>query len=199
VRGGSASARLAPHIGARRESPLGGPSFPENLDANEPEVAAALGAGAGHLQRLTAGAATLGARATKGGEQRWYRRLEKPPFQPPPAAFPIAWTGLYALIALSGWRVWRNPSGPARSLALELWGVQLGLNAAWSWLFFGKRRPRAALAEIGVLWVAIAGYTAAARRVDRPAAAMMAPYLGWVAFAALLNGELVRRNPRLTA
>ena len=154
--------------------------------------------GLGTFTALTAGAATLASRVTDP-TQRWYRRLEKPPFQPPPVAFPIAWTPLYALIALSGWRVWRKPSGPRRSLALELWGLQLGLNASWSWLFFGKRRPRAALVEIGVLWASIAGYTAAARRVDRPAAAMMAPYLGWVAFAALLNGELVRRNPRLTA
>jgi translocator protein len=150
--------------------------------------------GLGTFTALTAGAATLGARATKGGEQRWYRRLEKPPFQPPPAAFPIAWTGLYALIALSGWRVWRKPSGPARSLALELWGVQLGLNAAWSWLFFGKRRLRTALADLTLLWASIAGYTAVARRVDRPASAMMVPYLGWVAFAGLLNAEIVRRN-----
>ncbi|MBF5042926.1 tryptophan-rich sensory protein [Aggregicoccus sp. 17bor-14] len=151
--------------------------------------------GLGTFAALTAGAATLGARSTDGGTQRWYRRLKKPPFQPPAAAFPIAWTALYGLIALSGWRVWRKPSGAARSLALELWGVQLGLNAAWSWLFFGKRRKRTALADLGLLWVSIAGYTAAARRVDRPAARMMVPYLGWVAFAGVLNAEIVRRNP----
>ena len=143
---------------------------------------------------VTAGAARIAARSTAGGTQRWYRRLKKPPFQPPRAAFPIAWTALYALIAVSGWRVWRKPSGPSRSLTLELWGVQLGLNAAWSWLFFGKRRPRAALADLALLWGSIAGYAAVATRVDKPAAAMMVPYLGWVSFAALLNEELLRRN-----
>ena len=150
--------------------------------------------GMGAFAAATAGAAHIAARSTAGGTQRWYRRLKKPPFQPPRAAFPIAWTALYALIAVSGWRVWRKPSGPSRSLALELWGVQLGLNAAWSWLFFGKRRKRTALADLALLWGSIAGYTAAATRVDKPAAAMMAPYLGWVAFAGALNGELVRRN-----
>ena len=152
--------------------------------------------GLGAFAALTAGAASIGARATRPAtKQRWYRRLEKPPFQPPAAVFPIAWTALYALIAVSGWRVWRKPSGPARSLALELWGVQLGLNAAWSWLFFGKRRKRTALADLALLWASIAGYAAVAHRVDKPAAQMMVPYLGWVAFAGLLNEEIVRRNP----
>src|SRR5438128_12281702 len=85
---------------------------------------------------LTAGAGALGAAVTDHGTQLWYRRLRKPPFQPPSAVFGPVWTGLYALIALSGWRVWNRPAGPARSRALGLWALQLGFNAAWSWLFF---------------------------------------------------------------
>jgi tryptophan-rich sensory protein len=37
-------------------------------------------------------------------------------------------------------------------------------------------------------------YAAAARRVDKPAAWLMAPYLAWVAFATVLNAEIVRLN-----
>ncbi|HVG61076.1 MAG TPA: TspO/MBR family protein [Hyalangium sp.] len=143
---------------------------------------------------LTAGAGALGSAVTDHGTQLWYRRLRKPPFQPPSAVFGPVWTVLYVLTALSGWRVWNRPAGPARSLALGLWALQLGFNAAWSWLFFGKRRKRAALADIGALGVSIAAYIAAARKVDRPAAALVAPYLGWVCFASLLNEEIVRLN-----
>nr|WP_224247460.1 TspO/MBR family protein [Hyalangium gracile] len=142
---------------------------------------------------LTAGAAALGA-GPSHGTQLWYRRLRKPPFQPPDAVFAPVWTVLYGLIAVSGWRVWNQAAGPARSRALGLWLVQLGFNAAWSWLFFGKRRKKTALADIGALGVSIAAYIAAARKVDRPAAALMAPYLGWVCFASLLNEEIVRLN-----
>ncbi|HEX6095671.1 MAG TPA: tryptophan-rich sensory protein [Thermoanaerobaculia bacterium] len=37
-------------------------------------------------------------------------------------------------------------------------------------------------------------YTNAARKVDKPAAWMMAPYLLWASFAGALNAEIVRRN-----
>ncbi|XXF77535.1 tryptophan-rich sensory protein [Myxococcaceae bacterium GXIMD 01537] len=150
----------------------------------------------GAFGALTAGAAGLGVRASHGEARgRWFRRLRKPPFQPPAAIFAPVWTVLYGLIAFSGWRVWNRPAGPARSRALALWGVQLGLNAAWSPLFFGKRRPRAALVNLTALCLAAAAYSAAARRVDARARWLMAPYLGWLGFATVLNEEVVRLNP----
>jgi tryptophan-rich sensory protein len=151
--------------------------------------------GLGAFAALTAGAASIGARATRPAtKQLWYRRLEKPPFQPPAAVFPVAWTALYALIAVSGWRVWRKPSGPSRSLALELWGLQLGLNAAWSWLFFGQQSIGGALADIIALWLAIAATIVAAWPRDRAAATLLMPYWAWVTFAATLNLALWRLN-----
>ncbi len=143
---------------------------------------------------LTAGAGVLGARVTNRGTQRWYRSLRKPSFQPPNAVFRWVWPVLYGLIALSGWRVWNRPGGAARSRALSLWALQLGFNAAWTWLFFGQRRLRGSLVDIGALGASITAYIAAARKVDRPAAALVVPYLGWVCFASLLNEEIVRRN-----
>ena len=140
-----------------------------------------------------AGAALLGARAN-ASSRRWYRSLAKPPFNPPDGVFAPVWTGLYALMTASAYRVWWSPASPARSRALRWWAAQLAANAAWSPLFFGARRPRAALADMGVLMVALALYTRSAAVVDRPSAWMMAPYGAWVGFAALLNEELVRRN-----
>jgi tryptophan-rich sensory protein len=154
----------------------------------------ALGFGA-----LTAGAAVLGGLATrKSVNSPWYRVfLRKPPYQPPRQAFGPVWSALYTTIAASGARVWRGAPGPARTRALALWGTQLALNAGWSAVFFGARRPRAALVEIGALLASIAGYAAAARKVDRPAAWLVAPYAAWTAFAAVLNAGIVRRNPQL--
>lgn len=143
----------------------------------------------------TAGASALGAASTRRSlRSGWYRSLDKPPFQPPSAAFPPVWTALYALMATSGYRVWRSES-PARARALALWGAQLALNASWSPVFFGARRPRAALGIISALLPAIGAYAWTARRADRPAAVMMLPYLGWTAFALALNAAIVRRNP----
>ena len=144
----------------------------------------------------TAVAAGLGALATQRSVRSpWYARLRKASFQPPKEAFGPVWTGLYALMAGSAWRVWRQPESTARSRALALWGTQLSLNAGWSALFFGARTPKASLAELGGLMVTVAAYANEARKVDRPAAWMVAPYLGWTAFAGALNEEIVRKNP----
>ncbi|HLL84852.1 MAG TPA: TspO/MBR family protein [Longimicrobium sp.] len=151
---------------------------------------------AGAFAGAVAGAAATG---TVSKPDAWYRRLEKPPFNPPPWVFGPVWTALYTMMAVSAYRVWRAPKSRDRDSALRLWAGQLVLNAAWSPLFFGRRRPRAALADLAGMHGLISAYTARAARVDRPAAWLMAPYLAWVSFAGVLNAEIVRRNPRLAA
>jgi benzodiazapine receptor len=148
----------------------------------------------GVFSGLTAAAAIVGARVSGGAEDEWYAGLDKPSFTPPPLVFPVAWTGIYALFALSGYMVWRAPKSRRRRRALWLWGASLALNAAWSPLFFGLRRPGSALVDLAALGVATGAYTLAARRVDRRASRMTLPYLGWLAFAAVLNEEVWRRN-----
>jgi benzodiazapine receptor len=140
--------------------------------------------------------ALVGARATQRGKP-WYRLLRKSKLNPPDAAFGPVWTALYALNGVSAARVYRSEPSRARTRTLALWGIQQALNAAWTPLFFGQRRPLAALADIGLLWTSIGAYLLEARKVDRTAAALVAPYLAWVSFAAFLNEEVVRKNPKL--
>lgn len=174
-----------------RISALGGSEGLEHNPTLNRESAVALGA----FAAITAGAVYAGARSTREAvSQGWYKRLRKPPFQPPREAFAPVWTALYALIAVSGWRIWGSPAGAERSRALGLWFVQLGLNAAWSHLFFGRRQLKAAAVENGALLGSIVAYTVAASRVDRKAPWLMAPYLGWVSFANVLSADIARRN-----
>ena len=107
----------------------------------------------------------------------------------------MVWTALYALMAYSGWRVWRSESSPARSRALFLWASQLTSNAAWTKLFFGDHRPMLALADVALLESQVVRYIATANKVDRAAALCFVPYAGWVAFATVLNAEIARLNP----
>ncbi|MBK1658688.1 TspO/MBR family protein [Paracraurococcus ruber] len=128
-----------------------------------------------------------------GRLRRDYDRLEKPPFNPPDAAF-VIWGPLYAALTASGARIWNAPPGRERSRALVHWfGIQ-GLNALWLWLGFGQRRRGAATLEAALTTVNAVAYLDAARRVDRPAAWLAAPYAAWIGFAALLSEELWRRN-----
>jgi translocator protein len=192
----AARARRAQIVGEVTRVPL--QTKPATLPSARPHGWLRSSAALAGFGTLAAGAAALGARATgRPGLQPWYRALAKPPWQPPPSAFPAVWTTLYVLMSVSAWRVWRRDRGPARRGALRWWGVQLGLNAAWSPLFFGLRRPRTALVDAALLVLAVGQYARASRRVDRTAGWLVVPYLGWAAFAAALNAEIVRRNPRL--
>lgn len=152
------------------------------------------GAALGVFAGMTAGAALLGAMSTLQSRDDWYDGLRKPRLNPPKAVFGPVWTGLYALIAYSGYRVWRSPRSKRRRAALGLWGTQLVLNAAWTPLFFGMRRPLAALVDLVALLGTATAYAAVAGKVDKPAGVMMAPYLGWLGFAGYLNEEIWRLN-----
>ena len=145
----------------------------------------------------TAGVAWYGSRYSRGNRDGWYRNLRKPSFTPPDKVFPVAWTALYALIAYSGWRVWSAVPSHQRDKALRLWVSQLAANAQWSKLFFKQRSPALALADIFALEGSIIGYIAAAHKVDRGAAYAFVPYAAWVAFATVLNAEILRLNPDL--
>ena len=147
---------------------------------------------------LAAGAAALGGLMMRGKgrpDGRWFRSLRKPAFQPPNWVFGPVWTVLYATIAYSGWRIWRAEDSPARSRALALWGAQLGLNALWTPLFFGARKPAVALADLAALDATAMRFATVARRVEPAAAKAFVPYLAWLAFATALNTAIVAKNP----
>jgi tryptophan-rich sensory protein len=139
--------------------------------------------------------AVLGARASRRGMGLWYRRLRKPSFNPPSWVFGPVWSALYAAMSWSAYRIWKQPPSRDRTIALRIWAAQLGLNGVWSPLFFGRHRPRAALVDLVALLGSVAAYIRVASRVDRVAAALFAPYLGWLGFAGVLNASIVRRNP----
>jgi tryptophan-rich sensory protein len=109
--------------------------------------------------------------------------------------FPIAWTALYILMAVSFWRLWETePRSASRSKAMVWFLVQLALNAAWSPVFFGWHDAKTALVIIVALLIAISATIVSASRVDRVAAWLLAPYLAWVAYATTINAGVVAMN-----
>jgi len=124
----------------------------------------------------------------------WYAGLNKPSWNPPSWLFGPVWTVLYVMIATAGWRIWQRFGLDAKP-ALAFWGVQMVLNALWSWLFFGLKQPAPAFAEIIALWLAIAATIHLFWRRDRVSGLLLVPYLLWVSFASLLNFTLWQMNP----
>ena len=135
-------------------------------------------------------AASVGALFTPG---EWYAQLAKPSWNPPAWVFAPVWTLLYISIGVSGWLVWRR-TGLVVNAAFTVFALQLVLNAAWSWLFFGLHRPDLAFADIVLLWLSILATLLLFWRETRLAGAVLIPYLAWVSFATLLNWTLWRLN-----
>ena len=141
---------------------------------------------------LCFGVSFLGGMVTVPALRPWYEELAKPSWTPPGWVFGPVWTILYPLIAIAGWTIWRE--GRSR-VAVLLFLLQLALNAAWPWLFFGLRRLDWALVDIVALLIAIVATIVVFYRLRRRAALLLVPYLAWVAFAAALNFAIWRLNP----
>ena len=140
---------------------------------------------------LTFSAAYVGSRFPVG---EWYASLAKPPWNPPNWLFGPVWSVLYLLMAVSVWLVWRQEGIRGAILPLSVFILQLILNAAWSWLFFGLNEPLWAFIEILGLWLAIVVNIVLFWRISSTSGILLLPYLAWVTFAAFLNFTLWRLN-----
>ncbi len=157
------------------------------------------------LLALGAVAAVLGASAIVGRRnapdpshpaiRRWYRRLEKPGFTPPDAAFGAVWPVLETGLAVGGYRLLRRPPGAARNTAVGLWLLNSAMVGGWTQLFFRERKLGASAAASAAMVVSGTAYVAAAARVDKPAAAVGMPFAAWLGFATLLAERIRRDNP----
>ena len=125
----------------------------------------------------------------------WYERLRFPRLRPPNWLFGPAWTLIFALIAIAGVLAWNDaPDESARRALIALFAVNGVLNIAWSPLFFKLKRPDWAFVELIPFWLTILALVLFILPFSPRAAALLAPYLGWVTFAGWLNWRIVRLN-----
>ena len=140
----------------------------------------------------------LGGWATFSSVNTWYPTLNKPSFNPPAWLFGPVWTALYLMMAVSVWLIWRQRRDVAKRPRVHqftfVFCVQLLLNLAWSFIFFGLRSPAWAFVEICLLWLAIAATIGIAFRLHRVSALLLLLYLAWSTFALILNFAIYRLN-----
>jgi translocator protein len=146
----------------------------------------------GLLVLCVGGGALIG--VTFAGQTETYRELTLPSWAPPSWLFGPAWTVLYTLMAVSAWLVWRTDHS-LRVRALIAFGVQLGLNFAWTPVFFGADELGLGLGTIVAVLLASGWWTFEAARVHRLAGVLQMPYLAWLSFATALNTAIVLANP----
>lgn len=141
-----------------------------------------------------AGPALVAVVTTAGIADGWYGSLNKPAWNPPNWVFGPVWTALYAMMAVAACLVWAKRGSVPVAWPMTAYTVQFTLNLLWSVLFFGLKQPAIAFAELLALVVAVTGTAVLFFRVNRWAGWLLVPYLGWVCFAAVLNGTIVALN-----
>jgi tryptophan-rich sensory protein len=127
----------------------------------------------------------------------WYRNLKRPRLNPPDWLFGPAWTIILGLAAWSANIAWSAAdSDGERRLVVLLFGANALLHLLWSPLFFKWKRPDWALIEVAFLWASLVALVIGLAPISEKSSLLILPYLAWVTFAAWLNWQIVRLNPR---
>jgi tryptophan-rich sensory protein len=124
----------------------------------------------------------------------WFDALNKPALMPPGWVFGLTWSCLYILLGVTAGVVLAAPRSAIKRTAITLFGGQMLLNFAWSPIFFGLHQPVAGLAIILAILGLSAATTKLFARINRTAAWLMTPYLGWLCFASWLNWQIIVLN-----
>lgn len=133
----------------------------------------------------------LSGMVTRDSIHTWYPTLIKPFFNPPNWIFAPVWTLLYIMMGIAAGLVWTsNHEFGAVKKALGFFAIQFGLNALWSYLFFGLHNPLLALVEILLLLLMIFETYNQFKKINRIAGFLLIPYLAWVSFATILNASI---------
>lgn len=133
---------------------------------------------------LSLGGGILVGALTAGREA--YALLTKPPLSPPAIVFPIVWTVLYTLMAVSATIILSNKKG-RDSGYIKIYYAQLIVNFAWSFLFFNFGFLTLSFVWILLLIALVAVMIYSFNKINKLAAYLQIPYILWLLFAAYLN------------
>ena len=123
------------------------------------------------------------------GNMNIYEKVKMPPLSPPSWLFPVVWTILYILMAISFARVYieRKNSPRMRRNAIGIYALNLIFNFLWSIFFFNCGAYLFSFIWLLALWLLILATTVSFYRLSDLAGYLMIPYLIWVTFAGYLN------------
>jgi tryptophan-rich sensory protein len=118
----------------------------------------------------------------------WLDYLYKPTWNPPSYIFGPVWMGLYLLMGVSFWLIWKSNAQPSqKNNAMIIFGLQLCLSFFWSILFFRFHSPALALANVVLMLIFSFITMISFAPLSRLASWLLVPYILWVSFASVLN------------
>lgn len=123
----------------------------------------------------------------------WYEQLNKSSLTPPGFVFSIAWTFLYAILAVIAWILSNQNQNQTHNIRV-LFAVQMVMNWTWTPLFFGLHwLMPSALWLIGLTCLNVL-LIVKSRGEHKIITWLLIPYLLWLGFASYLNVVIVLMN-----
>jgi len=134
----------------------------------------------------------LSGKVTQSSIATWYPTLEKPFFNPPNWLFAPVWTLLYIFMGIAAGLVWNELNSKEKEVknALKFFIIQLGLNALWSYLFFGLNNVFLAAVEVILLLLMIYETYLKFKPINKNSSYLLIPYMAWVSFASVLTWSI---------
>ena len=174
--------------------------FDESIRAALDEIDPKLwGRTLGTVSAAVVGTAVVGGLLTDPSSG-WYRRLRKPSFQPPAAAFGPVWTALYAMITVSSAATIADFRAQGHDEEAEQFeralAANLALNAGWSGVFFRAHAPVPAAVVAGLLALSSADLARRAAPSGPGKSLALGLYAAWCTFATVLSTGVAIRNRR---
>lgn len=116
----------------------------------------------------------------------FYKGINKPNFAPPSIVFPIVWTILYILIAISIYLVYKDNNYKDtpdynKSLLINYFSNQI-----FSFLFFTIKSPFLALIDTIIVLISSLFLYYESKELNKISAKFLIPYIVWNMFATIL-------------
>jgi tryptophan-rich sensory protein len=139
----------------------------------------------------------------------WYdTQLVQPSITPPKWAFPLAWTTIFILTAISALIVWNKGRKDKKFLWFKIgekytadfwWIIGLFitnavLNVLWSLLFFTLHLITASFIEMMLLELTVVMLAVLIWKISKTASLLLLPYMLWVAVATNLTYLILAIN-----
>ena len=117
-----------------------------------------------------------------------YENLVKPPLSPNKIVFPIAWTILYIVIAISAFLYDKKVDNKEDKIkGLIIYYIGLFFNAFWTLFYFTLDMKVFSSIWLGTLYVISASNYVIFSRKNKISGYLFLPYLVWLLFALYLN------------
>ena len=113
--------------------------------------------------------------------------------------FNLAWNVMDGLLWYSGYRLFNEPPGPRRNLAIGFWGLTMLGVGGFQWILFGRKHEASPATISAGMVASSSALVAASAMVDGQAARAVVPLAAWQAFAFLLQQDIWRRKNTKTA